>query len=47
MNKHDLEEDFPLSGGEEPDDKVNVTMVVITALVILTILIISLYQHFK
>jgi hypothetical protein len=47
MNKHDLEEDFPLSGGEEPDDKINVTMVVITALVILTILIISLYQHFK
>ena len=47
MNKHDLEEDFPLSGGEEPDDKVNVTLVVVIAFVILTILTITLYQHFK
>lgn len=47
MNKHQLEEDFPLSGGEEPDDKVNIVMVVICTIAILTIVTYVLIRLFN
>jgi hypothetical protein len=37
MNNHDLEEDFPLSGGKEPDD-VNIIMVIITVIIIIGVI---------
>jgi hypothetical protein len=46
MNKHQ-EEDFPLSGGEEPENNVNIVMVVactVTILVVLTYVLIRLFN---
>jgi hypothetical protein len=46
MNKHDLEEDFPLSGGEEPDDKVDNIMIIISIIVIIGVLAYTLVKIF-